>query len=225
MGASGGAPAGASGGAPRALRGFFGASHGERRARGGGGRKEAERPEAVGQGWPARGTWRARAPCSRSRVWITQTRMFSTCSEPCPCACSTRTCKHMASAHVRKRISTEEAAAGTRKGRRKGGAHRARERAQMPEMRENRTGTHQVSFRARAQQSTMHATRRSANLGFEAGRRGGKEDGSCEEPQPSRRRQAEHSHAHALAACGARGGGCRSEGGAAPGSTHLFFSG
>ncbi len=113
-----------------------------------------------------------------------------------------------------KRISTEEeAAAGTRKGRRKGGAHRARERAQMPEMRENRTGTHQVSFRARAQQSTMHATRRSANLGFEAGRRGGKEDGSCEEPQPSRRRQAEHSHAHALAACGARGGGCRGEGG------------
>ena len=55
-----------------------------------------------------------------------------------------------------KRISTEEeAAAGTRKGRRKGGAHRARERAQMPEMRENRTGTHQVSFRARAQQSTI----------------------------------------------------------------------
>ena len=125
-----------------------------------------------------------------------------------------------------KRISTEEeAAAGTRKGRRKGGAHRARERAQMPEMRENRTGTHHVSFRARAQQSTMHATRRSANLGFEAGRRGGKEDGSCEEPQPSRRRQAEHSHAHALAACGARGGGCRGEGGAAPGSTHLRFRG
>ena len=49
--------------------------------------------------------------------------------------------------------------------------------------------------------------------GFEAGRRGGKEDGSGEEPQPSRRRQAEHSHAHALAACGARGGGCRGEGG------------
>jgi hypothetical protein len=66
-----------------------------------------------------------------------------------------------------KRISTEEeAAAGTRKGRRKGGAHRARERAQYPEMRENRTGTHQVSFRARAQQSTIHANRRSANLGL-----------------------------------------------------------
>ena len=151
--------------------------------------------------------------------------MFSTRSELCPCACSTRTCKHMASAHVRKRISTEEAAAGTRKGRRKGGAHRARERAQMPEMRENRTGTHHVSFRARAQQSTMHATRRSANLGFEAGRRGGKEDGSCEEPQPSRRRQAEHSHAHALAACGARGGGCRGEGGDRAREHTPFFRG
>ena len=122
-----------------------------------------------------------------------------------------------------KRISTEEeAAAGTRKGRRKGGAHRARERAQMPEIRENRTGTHQVSFRARAQQSTIHATRRSANLGFETGRRGGKEDGSCEEPQPSRRRQAEHSHAHALAACGAAVA-AEARGGTAPGSTHLFL--
>ena len=61
--------------------------------------------------------------------------------------------------------------------------------------------------------------------GFEAGRRRCKEGWARKEPQPSRRRQAEHSHAHALAACGARGGGCRGEGGAAPGSTHLRFRG
>ena len=61
--------------------------------------------------------------------------------------------------------------------------------------------------------------------GFEAGRRGGKEDGSGEEPQPSRRRQAEHSHAHALAACGARGGGCRGEGGDRAREHTPFFRG
>ena len=53
----------------------------------------------------------------------------------------------------------------------------------------------------------------------------GKEDGSCEEPQPSRRRQAEHSHAHALAACGARGGGCRGEGGDRAREHTPFFRG
>ena len=61
MGASGGAPAGASGGAPRALRGFFGAAHGERRARGGGGREEAKRPEAVGQEGRRAARWPSRA--------------------------------------------------------------------------------------------------------------------------------------------------------------------
>ena len=63
-------------------------------------------------------------------------------------------------------------------------------------------------------------------MGFEDGRRGCKEGWARKEPQPSRRRQAEHSHAaQALAACGACGGGCRGEGGAAQGSTHLCFRG
>ena len=124
-----------------------------------------------------------------------------------------------------KRISTEEeAAAGTRKGRRKGGAHRARERAQMPEMRENRTGTHQVSFRARAQQSTIHATRPVRKLG--ASRPGGAEArrmGAARSRshraggRPSTRTRTLLPHAVRVAVA------AEARGGAAPGSTHLFF--
>ena len=41
--------------------GLFGAAHGERRARGGGGREEAKRPEAVGQEGRRAARWPSRA--------------------------------------------------------------------------------------------------------------------------------------------------------------------
>ena len=112
----------------------------------------------------------------------------------------------------------EKAEAGTRKG--EGRAARTggqSVRNTLKSMRIDGYARSQLQVKRAAEHKAFdQAGPQTWGMGFEAGRRGCKEGWARKEPQPSRRRQAEHSHAaQALAACGACGGGCRGEGGAA----------